>query len=763
LSAKRGSTSGSGTRRVSTFRRRRRSFNDGGGAVTVADVRAFIAARLLNPNDSADRIEIGSISLHPHQRSAVERLRAAIDEFGGALLCDQVGMGKTFVALALCEDEEACVVAPAVLKDMWQNAAASANKQIEFISTESLSRARRAQFKSSHLLIVDEAHHFRNTRTRRYSALGKLATARLVVLLTATPVHNRRKDLTALLALFLGSTSSTLTQSELGRLIIRREIGSVTTSAGLPQIEPPVWCDLQNHDDIPRLLLDMPPPLPPRDGEDGRALVIHSLLRQWSSSDAALERALMRRLQRSFALIAALESGTYPSQSELSAWTSAEDSVQLAFAELVAREATSTEKLLPVIRRHRDAVSTLLRLIKSRSGIDTARADVIRTIRSKHSGISVVAFSQYADTIDVLFRDLSRDGAVAALTGDGARVSGGRISRREAIGRFAPIASRVKAPREAEAVTLLLTTDLLSEGVNLQDAGVVIHLDLPWTPARMEQRLGRVVRMGSRHDRVFSYVIRPPARAETMIHLERVLHDKVKESSQVVDVFPSLSLSENERTLENTPRVSESIRSLLEQWSTHPFVAETGGPLFAGVASPVDGFLALCEEGDALRLIAGDNECVSDDPGRVVTLMQFCRGAEFPIDQSRIDRLIVAVERYFEGLRTIDGTRTTGSAQVRRAGLKRIARIVGRARPHERTRVTSLASSARSALMGRFGSEDERRIESLSGQSISDDKWMKEVSEIGRPLTDPSRVKVIAAIVLVAGNETKTVTGAMKR
>jgi hypothetical protein len=110
-----------------------------GVPVTSADVRAFIACRLLGVTHSSREKRLGSITLHSHQASAVDRLQSAINEFGGALLCDQVGMGKTFVALALC-DGEACVVAPAVLKDMWLTAAASAGQRIEFISTESLSR-----------------------------------------------------------------------------------------------------------------------------------------------------------------------------------------------------------------------------------------------------------------------------------------------------------------------------------------------------------------------------------------------------------------------------------------------------------------------------------------------------------------------------------------------------------------------------------------------------------------------------------------------
>jgi superfamily II DNA/RNA helicase len=125
-----------------------------------------------------------------------------------------------------------------------------------------------------------------------------------------------------------------------------------------------------------------------------------------------------------------------------------------------------------------------------------------------------------------MFRILRFEPGVAALTAPGARVAGGAISRRKALENFAPIASGAKQPREIERITLLLTTDLMSEGVNLQDAGVVVHLDLPWTAARLEQRLGRIRRIESSHKVVHSYGIRPIDSAEMMIKLEATVRRK---------------------------------------------------------------------------------------------------------------------------------------------------------------------------------------------------------------------------------------------
>ena len=87
---------------------------------SAGEVRARIASTLLRA--SASNVRIGSITLHPHQRSAVERLDTAIDQLGGALLCDDVGMGKTYVALAVARRfTNPLIVAPAALIDMWKD------------------------------------------------------------------------------------------------------------------------------------------------------------------------------------------------------------------------------------------------------------------------------------------------------------------------------------------------------------------------------------------------------------------------------------------------------------------------------------------------------------------------------------------------------------------------------------------------------------------------------------------------------------------
>ena len=98
----------------------------------------------------------------------------------------------------------------------------------DFISMERLSRGTPKPVIDPDLVVVDEAHHFRNTRTRRYAAVAELCYRSWVLLLSATPLQNRRDDLVAQLALFLGDAASTGTDDDLARLIVRQRAADAT-------------------------------------------------------------------------------------------------------------------------------------------------------------------------------------------------------------------------------------------------------------------------------------------------------------------------------------------------------------------------------------------------------------------------------------------------------------------------------------------------------------------------------------------------------
>ena len=694
--------------------------------------------------------QLGSVTLHPHQRSAAHRLRAAIDEFGGALLSDEVGMGKTFVALAIARQFRRCiVVGPAILRDMWWDQAGRTGVQVPFLSFEALSRGHRMDGPFE-LVIIDEAHHLRNPSTARYRHLSRMVMQSKLLMLSATPIHNSRRDLDALLALFLGSRAESLARSEIARCVVRRQVESAGLSNRIPPAEALVWKEIEDDNVIPGELLSLPAPVPVREGGDGGVLVARSLLRQWCSSDAALVSALRRRLGRSIALSDALESGRYPSEQEISAWSFAEDSVQLACPCLVASPLGDCAALLATVRVHADALRRILSSIRDPHRRDEMRADLIRQIRGAHPGVPIVAFSQYAETVRALFRELRTECGVAALTANGARVAGGAITRREALARFAPTASRTKPPRNIDRIDLLLTTDLLSEGVNLQDAGVVVHLDLPWTPARLEQRMGRVRRLGSMHRRVHAYAIRPSKAAESLIRLEETIRTKMHEAEQLVGgsrpLLPAAKSSLCERGKVCDPITAvERIRFILENWSagtSHEidrWLDAASDPVYvAATSSKRSGFLALCAHGSALTLLTSAGNGLSDSPNEILEALLSMRGDAPKPEASAIAEAHERLHSWFRMTGTIGLTerKAAGVARSRRKALRRISSSVQNARPHTRQRVMNLAERARDAVLGRLGAGAESGLLDLVSSDMADEEWLRAVAEHAAPRVD---------------------------
>jgi hypothetical protein len=100
--------------------------------------------------------------------------------------------------------------------------------------------------------------------------------------------------------------------------------------------------------------------------------------------------------------------------------------------------------------------------------------------------------------------------------------------RHDIIKRFAPISNNaVEIKGTDEELDLLISTDVLSEGQNLQDADTVINYDLHWNPVRMIQRAGRIDRIGSLHDVVHLYNFFPEDRLEDLLNIMRRLRAKI--------------------------------------------------------------------------------------------------------------------------------------------------------------------------------------------------------------------------------------------
>ncbi len=679
----------------------------------LANVLDAIARAVLSDGDDAE-VRLGSVTLRPHQRDALRRVRAAIAEFGGALLADEPGLGKTFVALALAREHSSTIVAaPAALRGMWGEASRRADGPLTFISLESLSR--RDPGVRAGLVIVDEAHHACNPLAARYARLARLTEGARVLLLSATPVRNRRAEITALLGLFLGPRAGVLGESARARCIIRR---SGETFA-IPQIDGPHWHAAPPTLDIGSDINDLPPPLPVLDGREARALLAMTLARCWASSLAALDAALRRRLQRGAALEAVLDAGRVPSRAELRAWVVGDDAVQLAFPLMASRVETDTVRMLRVLRTHLAAVRALRERIRPRLICDAAaRAALLARLRGTHPDERIVAFTSYAATAEALFRVLRTRPGVALLTARGARSASGARQREDVLRALGPeTASRVHSA--IDDISLVVATDVLSEGVNLQGASVIVHLDVPWTPAGLEQRVGRAARLGSEHACVHVHGIVAPPGAERLLTLERRFARKHGE--RIAAVRASMGM--------------EQLRQAVAPWLS-PMAARDGMARIAAVEATRTGFLALVALEDSVRLVGGTpshsgSYQLTNEPSALATLARAVGRNELSADQRSLVRVRAALRRWTMRQQARSAIASGDPASsARRSLLERLDHVLASAPAHTRVMLARRIAALRAHVESSAGAGAERTLAALARASYDDAAaWLAECEQ----------------------------------
>ena len=694
---------------------------------------------------------VGSITLHPHQHSAVERLRNAIELFNGALLCDDVGMGKTYVAIAVARHfKRRLVVAPSALIPMWQAALKVTSIDAELATFETLSRADSdtnrgiaQRSRAYDFVVIDEAHHARNPRTNRYFVLESLVRGARVLLLSATPIHNRRHDLVALLSLFLGSRARAMTSAELAMCVVRRQHGQLEGVVHIPKVRPAVNHQVPDDPATVEQLMDLPPPIPPRDGGLAGPLIGRGLVHQWASSEAALREAVRRRISRAMAMSASLEAGTYPTASELETWVYGEGALQLGFAELLSSPVVAHEQLLQTVRAHLNALEAISARFSVSGGIDSERARIMAAIRNSHPKSKIVAFAQYAETVSMLFRRLSRGGRIALLTSHGARVAGGSLSRAEAINRFAPRAGGWHEPLPAESIDLLLTTDLLSEGVNLQDAAVVIHLDIPWTLARIEQRVGRVARLGSSHAAVTVHFLRPPPSATEVLRSESIVQRKWKLAKSVVGTSARNPWVEpkpcdgSEVTEKSGPEKTEQLRSILELWIGSGVRIDSspeslnGSTIAATIETTRSGFVAAASVYGAPQLLVVADNGVSSDLQDQIDVCAAVTHNEKETDSGHVERALGMIQHWFIAQSASAAAGLDASNALRRREItSRIDASIEDAPPHLRASRLVAAARARVVATTPQCAAVERELDQLSKSELPADEWLAAVANL---------------------------------
>lgn len=207
--------------------------------------------------------------------------------------------------------------------------------------------------------------------------------------------------------------------------------------------------------------------------------------------------------------------------------------VLLSDADLIAWQRdleADRERLLRLLRQSRAVTPTHdAKLAELRALIASKRAEQINPGNNK-----VLVFTAFADTAAYLYDNIADEvaGITALVTGSGSnRVSSPRVKTDLAaiLTAFAPRArNRPESLADEPEIDLIIATDCISEGQNLQDCDCVVNYDIHWNPVRIVQRFGRIDRLGSTNTQIRLVNFWPNMDLDAYIGLERTVSGRMK-------------------------------------------------------------------------------------------------------------------------------------------------------------------------------------------------------------------------------------------
>lgn len=243
------------------------------------------------------------------------------------------------------------------------------------------------------------------------------------------------------------------------------------------------------------------------------------------------------------------------------------------------------ERLREHIAHDIQLLKTILRLVEPITSAQDAKLQtLIKRLKEKplKEGKRLI-FTQYADTARYLFDNLNPDGKKADIE----VIFSGDKSKARVVGRFAPKANPgyCPAPGEAELMTVI-ATDVLAEGLNLQDCDKIINYDLHWNPVRLIQRFGRIDRIGSDYDVIYGFNFLPEIGIERNLGLRQKLHSRIQEIHDTI--------GEDSAILDRTEQINED--------AMYAIYEKNGGQLSL-FEDEEDEFVDLNEAEEILRLL----------------------------------------------------------------------------------------------------------------------------------------------------------------
>ena len=187
----------------------------------------------------------------------------------------------------------------------------------------------------------------------------------------------------------------------------------------------------------------------------------------------------------------------------------------------------------------------LVRFGEWRAAADAKLGALEELLLERHPEHKVMVFTQFADTVHYLERELRLRGVsrMEAVTGD-------TVDPTRVAWRFSPRSNgRETRVASDDELRVLVATDVLSEGQNLQDCAIVVNYDLPWAIIRLIQRAGRVDRIGQRARDILCYSFLPAEGVERLIRLRARVRERLDENAEVVGADEAFFEGDDEQTV----------------------------------------------------------------------------------------------------------------------------------------------------------------------------------------------------------------------
>jgi SNF2 family DNA or RNA helicase len=445
--------------------------------------------RLSRGFDELSCLEALNVEHYEHQIEAA--IRALRDMRGRVLLADEVGLGKTIEAGIIMKEligrglvRSVLVLTPASLTEQWrEELAGKFHEEFTVMETPAQWEAVREQeegrwlvsmdrakldrhsegilAREYDLLIVDEAHKLKNRSTLLWKFVNQIRK-RYVLLLTATPVQNNLMELYSLITILAPGQLGTV-RAFRNHFLEQADERQPKNTRSLRRLLGDVM--IRNR----RSKVDVK--FPKR-----QAAIYHLELSEaeWLLYSDVTD--YIRRRFRSADSNKHLRLTLVTLQKELS---SSPQAVAATLRKMVAD------------REHSDATrAELARFLELAESIPVGRKlTAVREILERYPG-KVLIFTEYRQTLETLVRQLAAWGiGVVGFHG------GLSIDQKEAA-----VAAFRGTGKRSDPVRVMVSTESGAEGRNLQFCHQLINYDLPWNPMRIEQRIGRLHRLGQEHD-----------------------------------------------------------------------------------------------------------------------------------------------------------------------------------------------------------------------------------------------------------------------